>query len=176
MRRLLVPLVLVGSILLVQSPAHAYHRFYLISPLRSKGEDVRITVDTNCEEGKRFTIRSAALGFSASRRVPRARFGPRKDIARLTFAAQVAGKSSTAKATFTATCNSHPLCPVKKERCPEDLKSKGALLLLPQELVDPADPSELPSTGVSTPRWLVLGLCLLLAGGLLLAFARRKEV
>jgi hypothetical protein len=174
MRRLLVPLVLVGSILLVQSPAHAYHRFYQISsPLKSIGDNLRITVDTNCKKGQKFALRSDSLGFFASRPVPPApRFGPRAGISRLKLTGPIAAKSATDKATFTATCNGHHLCPEKKDPCPNAIKSRSAQLLLPQELVEP---SELSSTGTSTLRLLTLGLCLVLAGGLLIALGRRRK-
>jgi hypothetical protein len=169
MRRALVPLVLVGSILLVQSPAHAYHRFYRIS-LASKGDTLLMSVVTDCENGKKLTISSPSLRHSVTRTVPRRTFlpsGRRAGTSRMTITTKLVGGSSAAK--FTATCADHPLCPSAIKPCPERLKSQSAAMTL--EVPD----SLLPWTGTSTLPWLTLGLCLVLMGSLLLALGRRTK-
>jgi hypothetical protein len=174
MRKLLVPVVLIGSILLVQSPAYAWHRFYLLS-LDSAGEKLVVSVKTNCE-GNTLKITSPALATPITKKIPsQPSRSPR--VSNYTFTRTVAG-AAPRKATFTASCGRDSLCPTRIDadaECPRRLR-RMVPKLLPKQLFDPSlSPSELPFNGVPTARWLTIGFGLLLAGGLLLALGRRRE-
>lgn len=180
MRRiLLVLLVLVSSVLLIQAPAYARHNYYHIR-LEGKGSATFI-VTTDCPANSTFELRSAAFNLgpaaergSETRTVPNTRRinksirdsnGQRIDIRVRQFELTTEKVSSRAGgyATFTATCNGHPL------RATEDYPEAGEDPDLRQTVS-----LELPMTGVPVLPLLALGLGLVLAGGVLMALGRAR--
>ena len=174
MRKLLVPVVLVGSILLVQSPAYAWHRFYMLT-LSEKNNRLVLEVDSNCE-GATLTITSPALAAPITKKIPSHTGKGRPPTLKHRFTSSLNNKASP-QAMFSATCGRrHPLCPerLKRGECPNHRLSVKKNL--PVKLLETSRRRELPFGGVPTVRWLTIGLGLLLAGGLLLALGRRRAV
>jgi hypothetical protein len=163
MRRvLMVLIVLVCSILLVQAPAHSYHKFFR-AHLDEIGNSGTFTVTTDCPPNSRFVLRSrsfdvgpaAGRGFYAQpvpSSPPIGRTDDDDPIRRFQFTTDKLSSNAKGTATFTATCDGHVLS-----------VGEGDSGITMQQL---------PLTGVPTLPLLVLGFGLVLAGGMLIALGR----
>jgi hypothetical protein len=164
MRKLLVLVVLVGWMLLIQSPAYAWHRFYSISILtNSRGSLLILTTD--CEGSKTLKLTSKSLpGGTIVRPMPGSSTKPA--VQQLTIRTRL-GRGSTA--TFKAWCGSEPVSAGK----PNSKVAAISVRLAAATAGMSAGASALPDTGRPTRPWLMLGLTLVLTGGLLVAAGRR---
>jgi hypothetical protein len=168
MRRVLVVLlILVSSVLLLQAPAFAFHRFYSVD-LISKGGSGTFSVTTDCPADSEFLLTSAAfnVGPAAGRGSVKLKVPPGsktdkiahendKDVPifKFQFTTEKLSSQAHGKATFTATCDGHPLRAGEK---PYSTNPTQTLAL----------------TGVPALPLFALGLGLVLAGGALVAFGR----
>jgi hypothetical protein len=170
MRRVLVILlILASSVLLLQAPAFAFHRFYSVD-LISIGGSGTFSVTTDCPAGSQFVLKSAVFNVapaadrgSVKLKVPSAGKIARKtagsdktaghDIFKFQFTTEKLSSRAHGSATFTATCKGHPL-------------------RVGEPYSNPKAEQTLALTGVPALLLFALGLGLVLTGGAFLAIGR----
>jgi hypothetical protein len=157
MRKALVLMALTCWVLIVQAPAPAwaYHRFYLVHVVQVDDE-LTYSVETNCPKESKLEVKLSSPSIETGTDTDTVSKGrPKADV---DFTAELRHPSGSV--TFEAYCDEHPM-------------SVGKAYSGQTELTLPLS---LAGTGMPDARWLVLGLCLTLTGGLLIWLGRGQRV